>query len=105
MLNIVRILGLDDDNHVPMFRAEDGRIFRNTRELVGFLARAHDTEYSVRMFSIVDQPSSELAKHDMEAIDIMFDYLQDLSDQLPGVGTDPDAVFDLFWDSASKTWW
>jgi hypothetical protein len=32
MADIVRILGLDDDNHAPMFRMETGEIFSTPRD-------------------------------------------------------------------------
>ena len=41
MADVVRILGLDDDNHAPMFRMETGEIFNNPRELIEFLSHAH----------------------------------------------------------------
>ena len=54
MADIVRILGLDDDNHAPMFRMETGEIFSTPRELIEFLSHSHDVEYQVKMFAIVN---------------------------------------------------
>lgn len=98
----LRILGLDDDNHSPVFVCEEGTEFNTYKELVEFLCKPHDCEIEVKMFAIVDQPSKELAKHDMEDIDDMFYFLE-------GVGSmkqyDFQKTFDLFWESANKEWW
>ena len=47
MADVVRILGLDDDNHAPMFITEDGDIFSTPRELIKWLSHAHDPPPSV----------------------------------------------------------
>ena len=105
MADKVRILGLDDDNHAPMFRMETGKIYNSPRELIEFLSHSHDVEYQVRMFAIVEQPSEALAKYDMEDIDWMFMFLEGLTSALPSECNDPNLVFELFWDSANKEWW
>ena len=99
---VIRILGLDNGNHVPMFREEYGRIFHNTRELVGFLSCRHSAEYDVRMFSIAEEYTGCLEACESDEVDQMFCYLQ-------GFGAvtekEPGFIFDLFWDSANKTYW
>lgn len=98
----LRILGLDDDNHSPMFVCEEETDFSSYKELIDFLSKPHDCEIEVKMFAIVDQPSKELAKYDMEDIDNMFYFLG-------GVGSvkcyDFKEVFDLFWESANRQYW
>lgn len=105
MADVVRILGLDDDNHAPMFRMETGEIYNSPRELIEFLSHAHDVEYDVRMFAIVDELSENLAKYDMGDIAWMFYFLEGLISSLPADVNDPKAVFELFWDSASRRSW
>ena len=75
MADVVRILGLDDDNHTPMFRMETGEIFNSPRELIEFLSHSHDVEYDVRMFAIVDEYRGDLANYEPEEIDMMFYFL------------------------------
>ena len=102
MANVVRILGLDDDNHAPMFRMETGEIFNTPRELVGFLSHAHGVEYDVRMFSIIENLSGELANYEMEEVDEMFYFLEGVSSWEEA---EFDLVFNLFWESVNKRWW
>ena len=105
MADKVRILGLDDDNHTPMFRMETGEIYGSPRELIEFLSHAHDVEYQVKMFAIVEQPSETLAKYDMEDIDSMFYYLEGIYDTPPIEVNNFNLIFDLLWESANKGWW
>ena len=102
MADIVRILGLDDDNHALMFRMETGEIFDTPRELIEFLSHSHDVEYQVKMFAIVDNYSGTLAMYDQDDIDNWFYFLE-------GVSCYEDAdfglIFDLFWESVNKEWW
>ena len=102
MADVVRVLGLDDDNHAPVFRMETGEIYNSPRELIEFLSHAHDVEYNVRMFSIVSEYSDTLEKHDPDDINFWFDYLAGFSYYEEA---DFGLLFDLFWDSANKGWW
>lgn len=98
----LRILGLDDDNHTPMFRCEDGTIFSNPRELIEFLAKPHDCVCEVRMFAIVDDWTGELANYEPEEVDAMFYFLEGLQDFEEA---EPNYTFNLFWKSANRSWW
>lgn len=102
----LRILGLDDDNHSPMFRCEDGTIFSNPRELIEFLAKPHDCVCEVRMFAIVDgiPQGFGLADYDKNQVDWMFYFLEGLTSSLP-VDIHPDMVFELFWAAANRRHW
>ena len=106
MADVVRILGLDDDNHSPIFRMETGEIFGSPRELIEFLAHSHDVEYQVKMFAIVDEipQGFGLADYDESQIDWMFYHLEGLTSSLPD-GVLPEAVFDLFWVVANRRHW
>lgn len=105
MANIVRILGLDDDNHAPIFRMETGEIFGGPRELIEFLSYSHDVEYQVKVFAIVDEWSTCLEeKFSYEEVDMMFYHLEGLTSSLPD-GITPKAVFELFWESANRRHW
>ena len=102
MADNVRILGLDDDNHAPVFRMETGEIYDSPRELIKFLSHAHDVEYDVRMFSIVGEYTGTLTMYDQDDIDTWFYFLE-------GVSRYEDAdfgmIFDLYWESVNKGWW
>ena len=102
MADIVRILGLDDDNHAPMFRMETGEIFGTPRELIEFLAHSHDVEYQVKMFAIVGEYSGELANYEQDEIDMMFGYLEGV---YKWDEAEFDLTFNLFWESNNKGWW
>jgi hypothetical protein len=102
MADVVRILGLDDDNHAPMFRMETGEIFNNPRELIKFLSHAHDVEYDVRMFAIVENYSGELLNYEPEEIDAMFYFLEGIE---PWKEAEFDLTFNLFWESVNRSWW
>jgi hypothetical protein len=102
MADVVRILGLDDDNHSPMFRFEDGSLFETPRELIEFLALHHDVDYEIRMFHIIEEPTGELEKIDTFSTDFMFEALEGLHDF--GKNTFED-VFELFWSSSSDNWY
>lgn len=105
MINMktLRILGLDDDNHEPSFRCEDGTVYRTYKELVEFLARPHDYQVEIKMFAIVDDWEGGLADYEEEEVNSMFDYMI-------GYGRLPenmigDLAFELFWNSANRQWW
>lgn len=102
MADIVRILGLDDDNHVPMFRMETGEIFSTPRELIEFLSHSHDVEYQVKMFAIVNEWTGRLEGFEHDEVDQMFCFLEGF-----GGATESESgfIFDLFWESANKEWW
>lgn len=102
MADIVRILGLDDDNHAPMFHMETGEIFSTPRELIEFLSHSHDVEYQVKMFAIVGEYTGRLEKFEDYEVDQMFCFLEGLSG---AVESEPGFIFDLFWESANKEWW
>ena len=103
MADVVRILGLDDDNHEPMFRMETGEIYGSPRELIEFLSHAHDVEYDVRMFSIIEEYSGGLADFTDNEVELMFYYLEDVG--MPPEGVHPELIFDLFWTSVNRRWW
>jgi hypothetical protein len=102
MADIVRILGLDDDNHAPMFRMETGEIFNTPRELIEFLSHSHDVEYQVKMFAIVDYWTGELANYEPEEVDAMFYFLEGIQDFEEA---EPNYTFNLFWESVNRSWW
>jgi hypothetical protein len=101
-MDIVRILGLDDDNHAPMFRMETGEIFSTPRELIEFLSHSHDVEYRVKMFAIVDNYSGELLNYEPEEVDAMFYFLEGLESWEEA---EFDLIFNLFWESVNRGWW
>lgn len=102
MANILRILGLDDDNHAPMFRCEDGTLFETPKELIEFLAKPHDCQVEVKMFAIVDNYSGTLAMYDQDDIDTWFYFLEGVSRY---EDADFELIFNLFWNSANRHCW
>jgi hypothetical protein len=102
MADIVRILGLDDDNHAPIFRMETGEILDTPRELIEFLSHSHDVEYQVKMFTIVGNYSGTLAMYDQDDIDDWFYFLEDVSRY---EDADFGLIFDLFWESVNQQHW
>lgn len=101
-MNILRILGLDDDNHAPMFRCEDGTLFETSKELIEFLAKPHDCQVEVKMFAIVDNWTGELANYEPEEVDAMFYFLEGIQDFEEA---EPNYTFNLFWESVNRSWW
>lgn len=97
----LRILGLDDDNHGPCFRCEDGTLFENYKELIKFLSKPHECECEVRMFAIVEGAplGYGLSDYSEEEVDDMFYYLEGVCGLHPPV-IHPDFVFELFWHAA-----
>ena len=97
----LRILGLDDDNHGPCFRCEDGTLFENYKELIKFLSKPHECECEVRMFAIVEEIplGYGLADYSDEEIDDMFYYLEGVC-SLYSSAIHPNFVFELFWHAA-----
>ena len=98
-----RILGLDDDNHSPIFVCEDGHHYRTFKELVEFLCCPHQFEVEVKMFAIVDEWSEELQKYGEEQVDDMFDALEGIMKYPEDMNSAE--VFDLFWNSANRNFW
>lgn len=102
MADIVRILGLDDDNYFPKFRMETGEIFNSPRELIEFLAHSHDVEYQIKMFAIMENYSGTLAMYNQNDIYTWFFFLEGISRY---EDADFELIFNLFWESANKEWW
>lgn len=102
MADVVRVLGLDDDNHAPMFLFETGEVYQTPRDLIKWLSHAHDVDYDVRMFSIVGEWTGRLAEFEPDEIDQMFYFLEDFNSVKE---KEPGYIFDLFWESANKEWW
>lgn len=99
-----RILGLDDDNHSPVFVCDGGYGHYHTfKELVEFLSRPHQFEVEVRMFAIIDDWSEELQKYEEEQVDAMFDALEGIMEFPEGM--DAGEVFNMFWESANRNYW
>ena len=101
-MSILRILGLDDDNHAPMFRCEDGTVFNNYKELIVFLSKPHDCQIEVKMFAIVDDYFGDLANYEPEEIDTMFYFLEGIENFEEA---EPGFTFELFWNSANRQHW
>ena len=99
----IRILGLDDDNHSPMFVGEDGTVYHGAQDLIGMLAKPHANTYEVKMFAIVDEWSDDLSAFEEEVVDHMFDFLEGISTKPEGM--EFDQIFNLFWESANRNWW
>ena len=104
-MNTLRILGLDDDNHNPMFRCEDGTMFSNYKELIDFLSKPHDCQIEVRMFAIIDDlpEGIGLAGYSNEEIDDMFYALEGIAAFPENIAED--LVFDLFWVACNRYWY
>ena len=102
MADVVRVLGLDDDNHAPVFRFEDGSLFETPRTLIEFLALHHDVDYEIRMFSIVGEYTGTLAMQDQDDVDTWFYFLEGMSQYEVA---DFEIIFNLYWESANKEWW
>lgn len=100
---VLRILGLNDDNHSPCFRCEDGTTFSNYQQLVEFLSKPHDVQVEVKMFAIVDEWTAEMEELGEEKIDELFYFIE-------GYGHQPDGytleqAFNLFWNAADRLCW
>ena len=100
-MNTLRILGLDDDNHAPCFRCEDGNFFHGPQELIEFLAKPHECQCEVKMFAIVDDTEGPLSNYDVDEVDDMFYMLEGVSAETDNFAE----VFDLFWESANRMHW
>lgn len=99
-----RILGLDDDNHSPIFVCEGGfGQYRTFKELIEFLSRPHQFEVEVKMFSIIDKWSDELQKYDEEEVNAMFNALAGTIDYTEDMNAEE--IFYMFWESANRNWW
>ena len=102
-MNTLRILGLDDDNHSPCFRCEDGTSFDNCQQLVEFLSKPHDCQVEVRMFAIVDNWTPEMEELGEAKIDEWF-YFLECCNCTPD-DADLPTVFDMFWRAANRLHW
>ena len=102
-MNTLRILGLDDDNHAPCFRCEDGTSFDNCQQLVEFLSKPHDCQVEVRMFAIVDNWTPEMEELGEAMVDEWF-YFLECCNCAPD-DTDLPTVFDMFWRAANRLHW
>lgn len=99
----IRVLGLDDDNHSPMFIEENGSIYGDAQDLIKMLSQPHDNQYEVKMFALVDEWSDELSQYDECEVDNMFDFLCGRSKLAKG--TKFIEIFDMFWESANRRYW
>ena len=97
---IRRILGLDDDNHSPIYVDEYGAVWGQAENVMGLLAQPHQDTYEIKMFAIVDEWSEELSEYDEDMVHHMFDFLSDIAVKPDGIPKD--LIFDLFWDSANR---
>ena len=100
---VLRILGLNDDNHSPCFRCEDGTTFSNCQQLVEFLSKPHDVQVEVKMFAIVDEWTAEMEELGEEKIDALFYFVE-------GYGRQPEGytlaqAFNMFWNAADRLCW
>ena len=103
MADVVRILGLDDDNHAPVFRMETGEIFETPRELIEFLSHSHDVEYDVRMFNIIlDLPRYLTELYGVDEVIAVFESLMGTA---PWCGGEFKDAFDFLWESANRGYW
>ena len=102
-MNILRILGLDDDNHGYCWVCEDGTAFSTTKEVMEFLAKPHDCQVELKLFAIVEEFSNDLACYEERLIDDMFAYLENVA--VCPEGMNFAEIFDLFWGSANRQWW
>ena len=101
-MNTLRILGLDDDNHSPMFRCEDGTLFETPKELIEFLAEPHECKVEVKMFAIVDPFEGPAADLDEELVDKMFETVAGIASYVEVFVEDS---FETLWLSANRQWW
>ena len=103
MADVVRILGLDDDNHPPCYCCEDGTVFNNAKEAMEFLAQPHECQYEVKMFAITDKWSVALSEYDEEIVNNMFDFLMGIC--VKPENMELNQIFNLFWGSTNRFWW
>ena len=100
---IMRILGLDDDNHSPCFVCEDCKTeYAYASDLVEFLAKPHDFEVRVKMFHLIDYPNGKLENYTEDEINDMFSALEGYGH--PPCGLTDQEVFEMFWESANENW-
>ena len=100
---VLRILGLNDDNHSPCFRCEDGTTFSNCQQLVEFLSKPHDVQVEVKMFAIVDEWTAEMEEPGEEKIDELFYFVEGYGRQPEGYTLEQ--AFNLFWNAADRLCW
>lgn len=102
-MTTLRILGLNDDNHSPCFRCEDGTTFSNCQQLVEFLSKPHDVQVEVKMFAIVDEWTSALEELGEDMVDMLFYFVEGYGCQPEGYTLE--TAFNLFWDAADRENW
>lgn len=104
-MNTLRIMGLDNDNHPPMFRCEDGTIFNTYKELIDFLSKPHECQVEVKMFAIIDDipEGIGLADYSNDEIDDMFYALEGIAPFPKNMNED--LVFELFWAATNRYWY
>ena len=100
---VLRILGLNDDNHSPCFRCKDGTTFSNCQQLVEFLSKPHDVQVEVKMFAIVDEWTAEMEELGEEKIDELFYFVEGYGRQPEGYTLEQ--AFNLFWNAADRLHW
>ena len=100
---VLRILGLNDDNHSSCFRCEDGTTFSNCQQLVEFLSKPHDVQVEVKMFAIVDEWTAEMEELGEEKIDELFYFVEGYGRQPEGYTLEQ--AFNLFWNAADRLHW
>ena len=93
MINI-RVIGLDDDIHSPLFVTEEGVVMGDTNDLIRTLAAPHANNYEIRMFSVADDILECFECYDIEEFYELFD------DLIAGNPKD----FEVFWKSSRKDW-
>ena len=100
-MNIYIIGDLHGDKN-PIRNFYNIHIKGTPRELIEFLSHSHDVEHQVKMFAIVDDWTGELANYEPEEVDAMFYFLEGLE---PWEEAEFDLTFNLFWESANRSWW
>lgn len=99
----LRILGLDDDNHSPMWVCENGTVFGTAKEIMSFLAKPHDVQYEIKMFALTDNWSEELLQYEEDQVNDMFDILEGIARCPKDI--DANEIFNMFWESANRNYW
>ena len=96
-MNTIRILGLDDDYHSPIWIVETGIAYPNAESLMRHLSAPHSHQYEIKLFAISDEWSEELCEfYEEEAVFKRFDNLFEEFDL---------ESFNLFWHSANRSCW
>ena len=102
-MSTIRILGLDDDNHSPMFICENGDKYDDAQKLIEMLSKPHSNCYEIKMFSIAFEPMNELSNESSETICELFDILYLDLDNSTNMSFEQ--IFNMFWNSANRHFW